>query len=211
MRIYLSAAYARRNEIAELAFRLRNLSNARHQAVVKAAAEKSGWQSRPSPAADRSGTLLRGRGIAFADRNGTAVATVAEVEVDRSTGRVWVRKFTVAHDCGLIVNPQGIRYTVEGNCVQGTSRTLFEEVQFDANRVTSNDWVSYPILDIKDAPESIEVVLINRPDLPSSGAGEPSIRTIPAAIANAFFDATGVRMRRAPLTPERVKAALARA
>ena len=194
-----------------VAFRLRNLSNARHQAVVRAAAEKSGWQSRPSPAADRSGTLLRGRGIAFADRNGTAVATVAEVEVDRSTGRVWVRKFTVAHDCGLIVNPQGIRYTVEGNCVQGTSRTLFEEVQFDANRVTSNDWVSYPILDIKDAPESIEVVLINRPDLPSSGAGEPSIRTIPAAIANAFFDATGVRMRRAPLTPERVKAALARA
>jgi len=95
--------------------------------------------------------------------------------------------------------------------VQGTSRTLFEEVQFDANRVTSNDWVSYPILDIKDAPESIEVVLINRPEVPSSGAGEPSIRTIPAAIANAFFDATGVRMRRAPLTPERVKAALARA
>jgi CO/xanthine dehydrogenase Mo-binding subunit len=95
--------------------------------------------------------------------------------------------------------------------VQGLSRTLFEEVRFDREKVTSIDWMSYPILEIGDAPESIEVVLINRPEVPPSGAGEPSIRVIPAAVANAFFDATGVRLRRVPLTPERVKAALARA
>jgi CO/xanthine dehydrogenase Mo-binding subunit len=95
--------------------------------------------------------------------------------------------------------------------VQGLSRTLFEEVRFDREKVTSIDWMSYPILEIRDAPESIDVVLINRPEVPPTGAGEPSIRVIPAAVANAFFDATGVRLRRVPLTPERVKAALARA
>lgn len=91
------------------------------------------------------------------------------------------------------------------------SRTLFEEVKFDRERVLSVDWTSYPILEIQDAPERIDVVLINRPDLPATGAGEPSTRTVPAAIANAFFDATGVRIRRVPITPERVRAALARA
>jgi CO/xanthine dehydrogenase Mo-binding subunit len=95
--------------------------------------------------------------------------------------------------------------------VQGLSRTLFEEVRFDREKVTSIDWLSYPILEMRDAPEAIDVVLINRPEVAPSGAGEPSIRVIPAAVANAFFDATGVRLRRAPLTPERVKAALARA
>ena len=136
---------------------------------------------------------------------------VAEIEVERKSGRIWGKKFTVAHDCGLIINPEGLRYTIEGNVVQGLSRTLFEEVRFDREKVTSVDWLSYPILEIRDAPEAIEVVLINRPEIAPSGAGEPSIRVVPAAVANAFFDATGVRLRRAPLTPERVKAALARA
>jgi CO/xanthine dehydrogenase Mo-binding subunit len=136
---------------------------------------------------------------------------VAEIEVERKTGRIWGRKFTVAHDCGLIINPQGLRDTIEGNVVQGLSRTLFEEVRFDREKVTSIDWMSYPILEIRDAPEAIEVVLINRPEIAPTGAGEPSIRVIPAAVANAFFDATGVRLRRVPLTPERVRAALARA
>ena len=95
--------------------------------------------------------------------------------------------------------------------VQGLSRTLFEEVRFDRDSVTSVDWASYPILELADAPESIDIVLINQPDIAPSGAGEPSIRSIPGAVANAFFDATGVRIRRAPLTPERVKAALAHA
>jgi len=139
------------------------------------------------------------------------VAVVAEIEVERKSGRIWGRKFTVAHDCGLIINPEGIRYTIEGNVVQGLSRTLFEEVRFDREKVTSVDWMSYPILEIRDTPETIEVVLINHPEIAPTGAAEPSIRVIPAAVANAFFDATGVRLRRAPLTSERVKAALARA
>jgi len=194
-----------------VAFRLRYLTNPRHVAAVRAAADKAGWQSRPAPQRERSGDLLRGRGIAFAERRDTSVAVVAEVEVERKTGRIWARKFTVAHDCGLIINPEGLRYTIEGNVVQGLSRTLFEEVRFDRNAVTSIDWASYPILEIQDAPEAIEVALINRPEVAPSGAGEPTIRCIPAAVANAFFDATGVRLRRAPLSPERVKAALERA
>jgi CO/xanthine dehydrogenase Mo-binding subunit len=181
-------------------FRLRYLTDPRHAAVVKAVAEKSGWAS-----------LGKGKGIAFADRNGTAVAVVAQVEVDRASGRVWARKLWVAHDCGLIINPEILRTTIEGNVVQGLSRVLFEEVRFDRDSVRSVDWASYPILEMGDAPESIEVTLIDRPEVAPSGAGEPTIRVIPAAVGNAFFDATGVRLRRAPLSPERVKAALAKA
>src|SRR6266566_4749366 len=192
-----------------VAFRLRYVAAPRDAAVIKAAAEKAGWQPRQAPRAARSGDILSGRGIAYAQRNGTLVAVVAEIEVERKSGRIWGKKFTVAHDCGLIINPQGLRDTIEGNVVQGLSRTLFEEVRFDREKVTSIDWLSYPILEIRDAPEAIEVVLINHPEIAPSGAGEPSIRVIPAAVANAFFDATGVRLRRAPLTPERVKAALA--
>jgi len=186
-----------------VAFRLKYLSNPRHAAVVKAVAEKANWKPRATPSRDG-----KGRGLSFAERNGTAVAAVAEVEVDRATGRVWARRFFIAHDCGLIINPTGLRQTIEGNVVQGTSRTLFEEVRFDRDSVKSVDWASYPILEMPDAPESIEIVLIDRPELAPSGAGEPSIRVIPSALANAVYDATGVRMRKAPLSPERVKAAL---
>jgi nicotinate dehydrogenase subunit B len=192
-----------------VAFRLKYLTNPRHAAVVKAAAEKAGWQPRSSTRAAPAGTVLKGRGISFAERNGTAA--VAEVEVDPASGRVWARRFVVAHDCGLIINPQGLRYTIEGNVVQGLSRTLFEQVRFDRDSVQSVDWASYPILEMQDAPESIEIVLIDRPEVAPSGAGEPTIRVIPAAVANALFDATGVRIRTAPLNAERVKAALSRA
>jgi CO/xanthine dehydrogenase Mo-binding subunit len=191
-------------------FRLRHLEAPRDRAVIQAAAERAGWQPRPSPRRDRSSDgVASGRGISYTERAGTIVAVVAEVEVDRRTGRVWGRKFTVAHDCGLIVNPDGLRRTIEGNVVQALSRTLHEEVTFERAAVTSVDWETYPILDATETPESIESVLINRPDVAPSGAGEPSTRTVPAAVANAVFDATGVRIRRAPLTPERVKAAFA--
>jgi CO/xanthine dehydrogenase Mo-binding subunit len=193
-----------------VAFRLKYVTGPRDAAVIKAAAEKAGWQPRSGPR-DSSGDKLTGRGIAYARRGGTIVAAVAEIEVEKKTGRIWAKKVTVAHDCGLVINPEGLRYTIEGNVVHGLSRTLFEEVRFDADRVTSVDWLSYPILDIADAPGAIEVVLINRPEVAPTGAGEPSIRVIPAAVANAFFDATGVRLRKVPLTPERVKAALSRA
>ena len=193
-----------------VAFRLKYLTALRDQAVVKAAAQQAGWQPRTSPQRERAGDLLKGRGIAYAQRGGTIVAVVAEIEVERKTGRIWGRKFTVAHDCGLVVNPEGLRYTIEGGLVQALSRALFEEVRFDQNMVTSVDWSTYPILDMKDAPESIDVVLINRPEVAPTGAGEATSRVVPAAVANAFFDATGVRLRRAPMTPERVMAALAR-
>jgi CO/xanthine dehydrogenase Mo-binding subunit len=194
-----------------VAFRLRYLTAPRDQEVIRAAAAKAGWQARPGPQRPRSGDLLPGRGIAYAQRGGTIVAVVAEIEVERKTGRIWGRKFTVAHDCGLVVNPRGLRQTIEGGLVQGVSRTLFEEVRFDKNMVTSVDWASYPILDMMDAPETVDVVIINRPEAPPTGAGEATPRVVPAAIANAFFDATGVRLRRAPLTPQSVRAALAAA
>ncbi len=194
-----------------VAFRLKYVTAPRDAAVIRAAAEKSNWQARPGPKGPKAGDLMSGRGIAYAQRSGTLVAVVAEVEVERKTGRVWAKKFTVAHDCGLIINPEGLRYAIEGNVVQGISRTLFEEVRFDRNMVTSVDWNTYPILDIRDTPQTIDFALINRPEVAPSGAGEPTMRVIPAAIANAFFDATGVRMRRVPMTPERVKAALAKA
>src|SRR4029079_3969272 len=140
----------------------------REIAVIKAAAEKAGWQSRPSPRRDQSGPVVTGRGIAFANRGGTRVAVVAEVEVNRETGRIWARRFTVAHDCGLVINPDGLTKTIEGNVVQGLSRTLWEEVRFDEKAVTSVDWLTYPILDMPDITETIHVVIINRPEVPSA-------------------------------------------
>ena len=191
-----------------IAFRLKHLKAPRDIAVIKAAAEKAGWQMRPSPRRDQAGNTATGRGFAYSQRNGTLVAIVAEVDIDRTTGKIWARKFTVAHDCGLVINPDGLKHTIEGNIVQGTSRTLWEEVKFDQKSVTSVDWMTYPILDITETPETIDVVIINRPEIAPAGAGEPSIRPIAAAIANAIFDATGVRIRRVPFSPDRVKQAL---
>ena len=193
-----------------VAFRLKYLTAPRDQAVAKAA-HKANRLARPSPPPERSADVLKGRGIAYAQRGGTILAVVAKIEVDRKTGRIRGRKFTVAHDYGLIVNPEGLRFTIEGGLVQALSRSLFEEVSFDQNMVTSVDWSSYPILEMRDAPESINVVLINRPEAAPTGAGEATCRVEPAAVVNAFFDAAGVRLRRAPMTPSRVKAALASA
>ena len=152
--------------------------------------------------------MLVGQGIGYATRQGTIVATVAEVEIDPKSGRLWARKFTVAYDCGLIVNPALLKKTIEGNIVMATSRALFEEVKFDSRNVTSLDWASYPILETPDVPEAIDIVLIDRPESPSTGAGEPSTRQVAPAIANAIFDATGKRLRRLPFTPERIRSLL---
>jgi CO/xanthine dehydrogenase Mo-binding subunit len=189
-------------------FRLKHLKAPRDIAVIKAAAERAGWQTRTSPRRDQTGSKVSGRGIAYSQRNGTVCAVVAEVDIDRSTGKIWARKFTVAHDCGQIINPDGLAKCIEGNIVQGTSRTLWEETTFDKQAVTSVDWITYPILDISETPETIDCVLINRPEAAPTGAGEPSIRPVAAAIANAIFDATGVRIRRVPFSPDRVKQAL---
>jgi nicotinate dehydrogenase subunit B len=191
-------------------FRLRYLTsdgNRRAAEALTAAAQNAGWQPRPSPAPASTDPVATGRGIAVSTRQGTIVAAVAEVEVDKSTGRVTVKRVVVAHDCGLIVNPNGLRFQIDGNVIQGVSRTLMEEVQFDATGQQNLDWRSYPVITFSKIPE-IQAVLINRPELPYTGAGEPSIVPIPAAIGNAVFDAIGVRLRSAPLTPDRVLSAL---
>jgi CO/xanthine dehydrogenase Mo-binding subunit len=191
-----------------IAFRLRHIKEPRDIAIIKAVAEKAKWETRASPRREQRGAIVSGRGIAYCQRNGTRVAVIAEVEVNRTSGKIWARKFTVAHDCGQIINPDGLKLCIEGNIVQGVSRTLWEEVQFGKQAVTTIDWLTYPILDISEAPEAIDVVLINHPEIAPSGAGEPSIRPVAAAIANAIYDATGVRIRRVPFSPDRVKAAL---
>jgi CO/xanthine dehydrogenase Mo-binding subunit len=164
---------------------------------------------RTAPRRQAKGDVLIGQGLSYAVRAGTRVAMVADIEIERATGRVRVRKWTVAHDCGQIVNPDLVRQTIEGNVMQSTSRALFEEVTFDERNVTSVDWNGYRIADIKDAPEMIDVIMIDRPDVAPTGAGEAPSRPTAAAIANAMFDATGVRIRRAPLLPARVKAGMA--
>jgi nicotinate dehydrogenase subunit B len=195
-------------QLDPIELRLRHVKDARDIAVIKAAAEKAGWQSRPSPRRDQAGSKVSGRGIAYCQRNGTRCAIVAEVDIDRASGRIWARKFTIAHDCGQIINPDGLKHTIEGNIVQGVSRTLWEEVKFDAKNVTTVDWMTYPILDISETPQVIDIVLINHSEIAPSGAGESSIRPVAAAIANAIFDATGVRIRRVPFSPDRVKQSL---
>jgi CO/xanthine dehydrogenase Mo-binding subunit len=189
-------------------FRLAYLKdNKRVSEALRTVAEKSGWAERPSPVPAISERVLRGRGVAVNLRGGSIPAVVAEVEVDTSTGKIQVTRITVAFDCGLIINPDGVRNQIEGNMMQGVSRTLFEEVKFDATGVNSLDWVSYPVLRFQDVPE-VQIQLINRPELPATGAAEGPIVVVPAAIANAVFDATGVRLREIPFTPERVLNAL---
>ena len=190
-------------------FRLRYLKAPRDIAAITAAAHQAGWEKRTKPRMKRRGAMLAGQGIGYSVREGTIVVTVADIEIDPRSGRIWPRKFTVAHDCGLIINPALLRKTIEGNIIQATSRTLFEEVKFDNRSVTSVDWATYPILEIEDAPEAIEIVLLDHPEIAPSGAGEPATSQVGPAIANAIFDATGKRLRRIPFTREAVKALLA--
>ena len=204
------------DEVAEAAgvdpieFRLKFITRPRDVAALKAVAEKAGWK--PGPAGTRRGRrgdIVTGQGVAYASRGGTIVAMIAEVEVNMRTGQVYARKFTVAQDCGLVINPGTMRTVIEGNVVQGLSRTLHEEVKFDRRGVKSVDWLTYPILDITEAPETVDIVLLDHPEIPPTGAGEATIRILAAAVSNAVFEATGKRIRRGPLTPERVRGALA--
>ena len=188
---------------------------ARSIAVVKAAAEAYKWDPRPpSPRPAPRGDVLTGRGIAYAFRNQTVVAEIAEVEVNRRTGHVWVKRLVCAHDCGLVVNPEALRRTIECAMLHSLSRALHEEVRFDAEKPGGVDWITHPSLRHADTPAQIDVVLVNgdpnphRPDLPPYGAGETACKPLIAAVANAIYDATGVRLRRVPFRSERVRAAL---
>jgi len=192
-----------------IAFRLRYLDDSRAVDVLHAAADRAGWVPRASPL-NRHGEIMEGRGVAFAryENDEALVACIAQVNVDPESGEVRVRRIVVAHDCGLIINPDGLQNQIEGNIIQSLSRALKEEVKFDEFRIQSVDWDTYPILKFSEVPE-VEIVLVNRPDEPALGAGEPSTVTTAAAVANAIYDAAGIRLRQVPFTPERLKAALA--
>jgi nicotinate dehydrogenase subunit B len=193
-------------------FRLRHLSDPRLSDVVKAAAKKANWTARPSPQSGMRRTgVVTGRGIAcvaYEGDNGYA-AMVAEVEVDQDTGKVGVKRIFMSNDSGPISNPDGLKNQIEGGALQGTSRALGEEVTWDDQKVTSVDWRTYHSLPLGFDIPQIQIELINRPDEEATGAGETSITVVAAAIGNAIFDATGARIRQIPLTPDRVKAALA--
>ena len=184
-------------------FRLNHINDTRLSEALRTVAEKTRWVERASPAPAQSGTILKGRGVAIDQRGGSIPAAVAEVEVDTTTGKVHVTRITMAYDCGLIINPDGVRNQIEGNIMQGVSRTLLEEFKWDENGAKSEDWVSYPVIRFHDIPD-VDIHLINRPELDARGAAETPIVVVPAAIANAIFDATGVRLREIPFTPERV-------
>jgi nicotinate dehydrogenase subunit B len=184
-------------------FRLRHLKDERAKAVIRAAAEKAGWQTRESRGEDR------GRGIGFAQYKNRQcyAAVVVDVHVDRKSGAIQMERAVIAADAGQIINPDGLSNQLEGGFVQSASWTLKEQVNFDEHGILAEDWDSYPILGFSEVP-AIQVVLINRPEMPTLGSGEGVQGPTPAAIANAVFDAVGVRLREIPFTPERVKEGL---
>jgi nicotinate dehydrogenase subunit B len=216
----LQNTYANESFVDELAaaaamdpldFRLKYLDPADKRGIelLQRLAKLANWQKRPSPQKSVSGNVANGRGMSYVkyELARTYIGVVAEVEVGRSTGEIRVPKFYVAHDCGQIINPDGVKNQIEGCVVQTLSRTLIEELKFNRSQVTSLDWESYPILTFPLVPEII-IDLIDRPTEKPWGAGEPAASVIPSAISNAVFDATGVRLRSIPYTPAKVKAAM---
>ncbi len=187
---------------------------ARSIAALKAAAEAYGWDRRPSPEPRGTGDIRVGRGIAYSFRAQSVAAQIAEVKVNIRTGHVWAKRMVCAYDCGLVVNPEALRRAAECGMLHSLSRALHEEVQFDTEKVTSVDWISHPTLKHSDVPASIEIVLVNgdprpnRADLAPYGGGEATCKPTLAAIGNAIYDATGVRLRRVPFRDARVLAAL---
>jgi nicotinate dehydrogenase subunit B len=193
---------AARAGLDPVAFRLHNLTNARMARVLEAAAGAFKW----TPARAPSG---RGYGLALLDYLNTYVAAMAEVAVDKASGAVRVRRVTVAQDTGQVVNPEGVRSQIEGCITMGLASALTEEIHFRGGDIRERNFDSYEITRFSTAPP-VQAVLVDNPDLAPQGCGEPAITAVAAMIANAVFDATGARLFRLPLTPERVKAALPR-
>ena len=191
-----------------LQFRMKHLNDPRGAELLERLSKLSGWSAGGGSLRDR-GDIAKGRGMSYVKYElvRTYVGAVADVEVDRKTGKVSVKKFYVAHDCGQIINPDGLKNQIEGNVVQTVSRTLIEDLQFDRSKVTGIDWVTYPILTFPDVPD-VAIDLIDRPNEKPWGAGEPTAAIVPSAIANAIFDATGARLRSVPFTPAKVLAGL---
>lgn len=193
-----------------IAFRLQGLANPRGREVIERLARLMRWSPRPSPRSPAPQRVASGRGMAFIHykHSETFVAVGMEVEVDRGSGEIRVQRVACAHDCGLMINPDAVRAQVEGNILQTLSRTLLEETTFDASRVTSVDWRGYPLLRFPEVP-FLDIELVQRLTEPPLGAGEAASSPVPAALANAVFDATGVRLRSVPFTRERVRPLLA--
>ena len=193
-----------------LELRLQGMSDLRGIEVLKRTAGLLDRKPRPSPAPAQTGEYRFGRGLAYIHykNNETYVAVAMEVQVSVLTGAIRVIRVACAHDCGLVINADGVRAQIEGNLLQTLSRTLHEEVKFDRSRVTCTHWGSYPILTFPEVP-SLLIDIIDRPNEPPLGAGEAAATPVPGALANAVFDACAVRLRTVPFTPQRVKALLA--
>jgi nicotinate dehydrogenase subunit B len=215
-----------------VAFRLKNIATPksptpdvaeRWRNALEGVARISKWQPKVAASNLSSGNVVTGRGVAFGQFANSRVAAVADIEVNKTTGKITVKHVYVASDAGLVVYPDGMHNNEEGAIMQGVSRALSEQLVFNKSNVTSLDWVSYPVIRFKDAPQ-VTLEALQRFDVPisdttsiaaggsrSTGSGEPGLVPVPPAIANAFFDATGVRIRQAPMTPGRVRAVLAAA
>jgi CO/xanthine dehydrogenase Mo-binding subunit len=191
-----------------LEFRVRHLKDARGVEALERVRKLASWTPRTKPTGG-AGEVAKGRGVSYVKYElvRTYVAVVADVEVNRRTGNIRVERFYVAHDCGQIINPDGLRNQIDGNVVQTVSRTLIEDLQWNRSTVTSLDWKTYPILRFPDLPEVV-IDLIDRPREAPWGAGEPAAAVVPSAISNAVHDAVGIRMRSVPFTPDKVLAAL---
>jgi nicotinate dehydrogenase subunit B len=190
-----------------LAARLEYLPDARAKELLERLAVLSAWRARPKP--DWHASKSTGWGLAYTKYElvRTYVGVVCEAEVNRKSGEIAVKRFFVVHDCGQIINPDGVRNQIEGNVVQTVSRVMKEELQFSQSKVTSVNWASYPILQFPDVPVVV-IDLIDRPHEVPWGAGEPTAALIPAAISNAVYNAIGVRLRSVPFTPLKVRAAI---
>ena len=197
-----------------IAYRLRYLSDKRAIDLVNAVAERAGWTPRPVWQ-EKEGDVVHGRGFAYAlyvhgqfPGHGAAwSAWIADVAVNKTTGEVNVTRVVAGQDSGLMINPHGVRHQVQGNVIQSTSRALMEEVSFDRGTVAAREWGAYPVIAFPDLPD-IDVLLLPRQDQPPLGVGESASVPSAAAIANAIFDATGVRFREPPFTPQRILAGL---
>ena len=215
----LSFAFASEQTIDELAylegmdpyeFRRRNMIDTRWLGVLDAVTRAASWKPARAGSTRSTAKFLTGRGIGLGTHLASYGAAVAEIEVNRETGRVLAKHLYGAIDAGLVVNPGFVENQISGQLVQTASRLFKEEVRFSNTGVTSLDWNSYPILRFEECPE-VTPIVVQRLDQRSTGAGEEVMAAAAGAIANAFFDATGVRMREYPLTPRRVLAALGRA